>query len=86
MAGTRAEDWATRAISIDSADPTLKYNLACTYVALGRPELALDWLQKVASTSGARPRWFAEWMGHDSALDPLRDHPRFTALTVGLDR
>jgi adenylate cyclase len=82
----RAEDWATRAISIDPGDPTLKYNLACTYVALGRPELALEWLQKIATEGAASHRWLGKWMSHDSALDALRDHPRFTALAAGLDR
>jgi TolB-like protein/DNA-binding SARP family transcriptional activator/Tfp pilus assembly protein PilF len=80
----RAEDWATRAISIDPSDPTLKYNLACTYVALARLELALDWLQKIAAESAASRRWLGEWMDHDSALDALRDHPGFSALAEGL--
>jgi adenylate cyclase len=76
----RAEDWATRAISIDPGDPTLKYNLACTYIALAKPELALEWLQKIAAESAASRRWLGKWMDHDSAIDALRDHPGFSAL------
>jgi len=80
----RAEDWAQRAIAIDPSDPTLKYNLACTYAALARPALALDWLQKIAAESPASRRWLGAWMSHDSALDPLRNHPRFRSLAQAL--
>src|SRR5882724_1430269 len=80
----RAEDWATRAIAIDPGDPTLKYNLACTYIALARPELALEWLEKLAAESAAIRRWLGEWMSHDSSIDALRDHPRFNSLTQAL--
>jgi adenylate cyclase len=81
----RAEDWATRAIAIDPGDPTLKYNLACTYVALARPELALECLRKVAEESAANRGWLAEWITHDSAIDPLREHPEFSALLKSID-
>jgi TolB-like protein/DNA-binding SARP family transcriptional activator/Tfp pilus assembly protein PilF len=80
----RAEDWATRAISIDPVDPTLKYNLACTYIALAKPELALEWLQRIAAESAASRRWLGAWMDHDSSIDALRDHPRFGALAERL--
>ena len=81
----RAEDWATRAVMIDPADATLKYNLVCTYIALGQLEVALDWLQKIAAESAASRPWFAKWMSHDSSIDPLRDHPRFQCLARGLE-
>jgi adenylate cyclase len=80
----RAEDWGQRAIAIDPGDPTLKYNLACAYVALARPELALEWLQKIAAESADSRRWLGEWMSHDSGIDPLRDHPRFDSLMQAL--
>src|SRR6185295_17321119 len=80
----RAEDWGQRAIAIDPGDPTLKYNLACAYIALARPELALEWLQKIAAESADSRRWLGEWMSHDSGIDALRDHPRFNSLMQAL--
>jgi|AraplaMF_Col_mMF_1032025.scaffolds.fasta_scaffold00014_152 adenylate cyclase len=81
----RAEEWATRAISIDPVDPTLKYNLACTYIALDRLEPALEWLQKIAAESAASRCWLGKWMGHDSAIEPLRRHPKFKAFARSLE-
>ncbi len=77
-------EWARRAISIDPEDPTLKYNLACTYIALGRLGAALEWLQKTAAQSPESRRWLGDWMGHDSAIDGLHEHPGFKSFAEAL--
>ncbi|MCI0430820.1 MAG: tetratricopeptide repeat protein [Rhodospirillales bacterium] len=80
----RAEEWATRALRIDPDNAIVNYNLACTYAALGRPGAALDRLRKTFATVPINRRAFFEWMQHDSALDPLRDHAEFRALDAQL--
>ncbi len=76
--GERAQslDWATRALSIDSEEPTTLYNVACVYALQGRVEDAIDCLNR-AVNHGFRQR---AWFEHDSDLKALRDHPRFREL------
>jgi TolB-like protein/DNA-binding SARP family transcriptional activator/predicted Zn-dependent protease len=79
-----AEAWAARAKELDPDDPIVNYNVACTYVTLGRPD---DALARLRATFGATPlnrRAFYDWMRQDSALDPLRDHPVFRAFALEL--
>jgi hypothetical protein len=60
-------------------DSAVLYNVACVYSLLGLADSAIDCLeQAVASGFG---HW--DWLVHDSDLDPLRAHPRFTALLAG---
>ena len=75
----RSLDWATRALSIDSEEPTTLYNVACVYSLQGRVEDAVGCLE-TAVDHGFRQR---AWFEHDSDLEALREHPRFQAL---LDR
>ncbi|MGH6928263.1 MAG: tetratricopeptide repeat protein, partial [Dongiaceae bacterium] len=74
-----AEQWASRASRIDPDDAIVNYNLACTYAALGRPDDALARLQATFDAVPINRRVFLEWMQHDTAIDPLRSHPGFTA-------
>ena len=74
----RAKDWARRALLIDPDNRNMRYNLACALSDLGGPEGALDLLDP----------WFAGAsqtnLNHakvDPDLDPLRNHPRFQAMT-----
>jgi TolB-like protein/DNA-binding SARP family transcriptional activator/predicted Zn-dependent protease len=83
--GQRAEEWAARAKGIDPDDPIVNYNIACTHVALGRPDAALDRLRATFAATPINRRAFFEWMRQDSALDPLRDHPEFRALDAQLE-
>jgi len=71
-----ALDWNRRAYAIDSEDPGVLYNVACTYANLGMLDDALGCLEKsVWNGFGHR-----EWFENDSDLDPLRSDERFQAL------
>ncbi|MEL6905882.1 MAG: hypothetical protein AAFZ87_06550 [Planctomycetota bacterium] len=59
-------------------DPTVRYNLACSFALLGRHEEALDTL-RVAIGLGYTD---LEFMLEDDDLASLRDDPRFRALVV----
>ena len=75
-----AEEWATRAISIEPDNVVTNYNLACAFAALGKTEIAMDWLRRAIPDSSAAVQALIEWMRHDSSLDPLRGLPAFDAL------
>jgi adenylate cyclase len=72
----RSLDWARRALAIDPEDCGILYNVACTYALQGRPEEAIDCLEKAMTHAF----WYKRWAQHDSDLDSLRSHPRFQSL------
>ncbi len=57
------------------------YHLALVTCGLGRPEEALDLLERAYDTGDAK----VLWMGVDPELDPLHGHPRFNDLLRKLD-
>jgi adenylate cyclase len=81
----RAEDWAARAIIIGPDDYIVRYNAARTYALLGKPEPALDWLERAFDSSDVWRRRLALWMKGDEDMDPLRSHPRFHTLLERLE-
>lgn len=81
-----AEEWANRAISIEPDNAVTNYNLACAFGALGKIDIAMDWLRRAIPDSPAGRRALAEWMEHDSSLEPLRRHPAFEALMRRLEK
>ena len=81
----RALDWAERAAKIDPDDLITNYNLACAWIALGRQDEALTRLEKLFSVPHDARRLHLDWMRHDLALDPLRNHPRYLALVRHLE-
>ena len=72
----KAREWAKRAIAMDPDDSAVLYNVACAYAILRLSDSAIDCLEQ-AIANGFK-HW--EWIEHDSDLDSLRQHPRFTAL------
>jgi adenylate cyclase len=72
----QALERARRAYAIDPEDAGVLYNLACIYALGGSTAEALDHLDK-AIQNGFGQR---EWLENDSALDSVRDDPRFEAL------
>jgi TolB-like protein/predicted Zn-dependent protease len=75
----QAEDWARRAIAIEPDDYVTSYNLGCTFTALRKFDLAMEWLKRASPTSPTSRRAFVEWMVNDSCLWPLRGYPEFEA-------
>ena len=76
----RALDWAERAAMLAPDDLITSYQLACAWVALGRPDAALALLERIAAVPADARQLHLDWMTHDKALDPLRNHPRYQAL------
>ena len=72
----RGLEWAHMALAIDPEDPSILYNVACSFALLGQADTAIDCLEK----STMRNEFFKGWMEHDSDLDALRTYPRFQAL------
>ncbi len=73
----RAREWISRALAIDPDDIWTQYNVACGYIKLGDIDAALDLLERSLSRAGPE---LAQWVKHDSDLDPLRDHPRYQKI------
>jgi len=72
----QALERARRAFAIDPEDSSVLYNLACIYALAGSSNEAIDHLDK-AIQNGFGQR---EWLEYDSALDSIREEPRFQAL------
>ncbi len=74
-----AESTLRQSLEIIPDHPTRLYNLACILAAQGKPEAAVDALER-ATEAGFTDFTF---LIHDHTLDPLHDLPRYQAL---LDR
>lgn len=74
----RAREWARRAVAMEPDDSAVLYNVACVYALLGLHDSAIDCLERAIQNGFGH--W--DWIAHDSDLDPLRAHPRFTALAT----
>jgi serine/threonine protein kinase/cytochrome c-type biogenesis protein CcmH/NrfG len=72
----RGLEWARRALSMESADSMVLYNLACIYAMAGETSEALDCVER-AVRAGLTQRG---WLEHDSNLDSIRGLVRFQAL------
>jgi adenylate cyclase len=73
----RAREWISRALAIDPDDIWTQYNVACGYTKLGDIDAALDLLERSLPRAGPE---LAQWVKHDSDLDPLRNHPRYQKI------
>ncbi|MGH8122118.1 MAG: TPR end-of-group domain-containing protein, partial [Rudaea sp.] len=67
---------AARAMAVDPEDPTVLYNVACTFAGLGRISEALDALERSVRNGYGNKAW----LEHDSDFDPIRSEPRYLAL------
>ena len=72
----RGLEWAARAVSIDSDDAGVSYNVACLYALEGEIDRALECLTQAVRSGFGNP----EWLTHDPDLDNLRGDARFQAL------
>jgi adenylate cyclase len=79
----RAKEWAERALLLDPGNFNLRYNFACTLVTdLHEYEAALDLLEPVFANLRIEA---INWSKTDPDLDPIRDHPRFKAMTAAAE-
>ena len=76
----RGLEWTRRALSVEPHEPMLLYNAACIFCMAKRPDEAIGFLED-AVKHGFSNR---DWMRHDVDLDPLREMPRFKALSEAL--
>ncbi len=76
----RGLEWAARAAALAGDDLRVHYNLGCCFSTLGRPEEALDHLERQESGSPEYVARIAEWIRQDSDLNSLREHPRYQAM------
>jgi adenylate cyclase len=82
----RAEAWAKRAVSLATPeDYGVRYNAACTYAVVGKPDAALDCLEHIASQTPRARRWLLGIMAHDTQMDPLRDRADYQAFVKRLE-
>jgi serine/threonine protein kinase/Tfp pilus assembly protein PilF len=77
---SKAVEYADRSLAIDPDDPMLLYNVACTYVALGRHDDAMNCLERAVDKGFGHK----EWIDHDPDLDPLRQSMRFQAISEAM--
>ena len=76
----KALEFAERSLTIDPEDPMLLYNVACMYSALGREDDAIGCLERAVDKGFGHK----EWIDHDPDLKPLRNHPRFQAISQAM--
>jgi len=69
---------------LDPESLTVRYNAACTYAVVGKPEVALECLEFVFSQMPKRGAGFRTTK-HDAQLNPLRDRPDFQDFMARLE-
>jgi adenylate cyclase len=72
----RGLEYMERALALDPDDAGTLYNVACGYAIAGRPDRALDVLERAIEKGSVN----LAWTTHDPDWDGMRDHPRFKAL------
>jgi serine/threonine protein kinase/Tfp pilus assembly protein PilF len=73
----RGLEWTLRALSIEPHEPMLLYNAACIYCIAEKPDEAIGFLEEAVHRGFSN----RDWLKQDADLDPLRDSPRFLALS-----
>jgi TolB-like protein/Tfp pilus assembly protein PilF len=72
----KAAEMASQAMALDSEDPALLYNVACTFAQIGKLDEAIEILEGAAAKGFGQK----EWIEHDPDFAQLRGTPRFEAL------
>jgi TolB-like protein/Flp pilus assembly protein TadD len=72
-----AEKWMKISTRNAPMDSIIQYNAACFYSLAGNVDEALDCLENCLVKVGSISR---EWLEHDSDMDNIRNHPRFTEI------
>jgi adenylate cyclase len=72
----RGLEWAQLALDLEPGEAMVLYNIGCIRSLAGQADDAIDCLERAVQAGLTQRGWYE----HDSNLDPLRRHPRFTAL------
>ena len=72
-----AENWMEASVKGAPLDSMIQYNSACFYALDGQVDKALNRLENCIFKIGNVNR---EWLEHDSDLDNVRSHPRFSKI------
>jgi adenylate cyclase len=79
----RMKEWVERAVLLDPDNLNMRYNLACTLIAVAHEDDAgLDMLEFVLKGCLAD---VLNWVQGDADLDPVRDNPRFKAMLAAAE-
>jgi adenylate cyclase len=81
----RAEEWANRAVSLASESYVVRYNAACTYAVIGKPEAALECLEHIFSHMPRVRGWLLGIMNHDTQFESLRGRSDFQTFVRRLE-
>ena len=73
----KAMEWVRRALLIDPDNLNMRYNLACSLIALGEADAALDLFDPYLAQATVGD---LDHIRIDPDLDPLRNDPRFQAM------
>ena len=69
----KAREWTRRALAMEPDDPSVLYNIACSFALEHQTEEALTALNRAIDNGYGH--W--KWIEHDHDLDSLRDEPAF---------
>jgi TolB-like protein/Flp pilus assembly protein TadD len=72
-----AKKWMSASLKNAPMDSIIQYNGACFYSLAGEEEQALDCLANCLIKVGNIRR---DWLGHDSDMDNIRNHPRYADI------
>jgi len=72
-----AKKWMSTSLKNAPMDSIIQYNGACFYSLAGEEEQALDCLEHCLIKVGNISR---DWLGHDSDMDNIRNHPRYADI------
>ena len=81
--GTKAQEWAEKALRLAPDNRNLQYNMACAMVQLARFDRAIELLEPVSTVAN---RQGIEWFKVDTDLDPIRKSPRFKTMLEAAEK
>ncbi|MEX2648479.1 MAG: tetratricopeptide repeat protein [Alphaproteobacteria bacterium] len=77
---SRGEEWARRAVALEPDSWAVRYNVACAYATMDKPDVVLEHLEYLARHMPRARRWMFRIAKIDSDMDRLRDRPDYQAL------
>jgi adenylate cyclase len=81
----RAEEWAQRAVQLEPDNYTARYNAACAYAVMGKPQIAMEHLDYIYSSVPRARRWLSKILPVDTQLNLLRGRTDFQQLQKRLE-